>query len=161
PELRDRAARPRRGTRLHGDERKKTIDGRASHLVARELRAQGTPEKSRSAGGDDDRRGLESGVCEEPLLGDATRVYETRVLSPVRGPALDLELVPDEMRKRKVHIVAAKKNVIAHGNPHQVEGPVFLHDGNRAEIRGPTADVDHQDDVARPELLAPLFPTAE
>ena len=64
--------------------------------------------------------------------------------------------VGNVMRQRGIDVVAAEQDVIAHRDPLQRDLAVlFLHRDQR-EIGGAAADVDHQDQIAHADPLAPI-----
>ena len=65
------------------------------------------------------------------------------------------QLARDDVREREVHVVAAEQDVVADRDAVQLEVAVALEHRDQREVAGAAADVDDEDDVARPHLLAP------
>ncbi len=62
----------------------------------------------------------------------------------------------DGAGQREVHVVAAQQDVLADGNAVERQLAFALGDGDEREVRGAAADIDHQDQVARVDALAPV-----
>jgi len=58
--------------------------------------------------------------------------------------------------QRQIHVVAAQEDMLAHRDAVQFQGTVLLGDGDQRQIRGATAHVHHQDQIAHLHLLAPV-----
>jgi hypothetical protein len=76
-------------------------------------------------------------------------------LPGVELAALRRELAGDGIGQRQVHVVAAEQDVLADRDAVQFEVAVAFEHGDQREVAGAAADIDDQDDVARPHLLAP------
>ena len=77
-----------------------------------------------------------------------------------RALALLLELLPDHVREREVHVVPAEQDVVADSDADQIERAVLVDRGDRGEVGRPAADVDDEEHVARPDLFSPASPIA-
>ena len=58
--------------------------------------------------------------------------------------------------KREIDVVAAQQNVLANRDAFQLQFAVLLGDGDQGEVGGAAADVDHQNQVAHLNPLAPI-----
>ena len=67
-----------------------------------------------------------------------------------------LELRLQRVGQREIHVVAAEKNVLADADALDLKVAVLAGDRDQAEVRRASADVAHEHDVARADLLAPV-----
>jgi hypothetical protein len=58
--------------------------------------------------------------------------------------------------ERKIHIVAAEEEVFADRDALEAKFPAFRRDGDESEVGGPSADVDHQNEVAWGDTFPPI-----
>ncbi len=70
--------------------------------------------------------------------------------------ALRGELARDHVREREVHVVAAEQDVFADRHAMQFEIAFAFDHRDQREVGRAAAHVDHEDDVADLDLLAPL-----
>ena len=90
------------------------------------------------------------------LLGVAAGVGEGGELPGIELRALRPQLLADDVREGEVDVVAPEQDVVADGEARQGEAAFILADGDEREVAGAATDVDHQDHVARPDMLAPF-----
>ncbi|KGX04687.1 putative molecular chaperone HspA/DnaK domain protein [Burkholderia pseudomallei MSHR640] len=151
-EARARAAhRPRR--RVDGGE--EAFEDRLRQLGARELGADRAADQLRAAARHDERHGLRRRIAEQRLLRAAARVGERAQLPGVGLRALRGELARDHVREREIHVVAAEQDMLADRDAMQLEVAVALDDRDQRQVGRAAADVDDEDDVADPDVLAP------
>src|SRR5690242_13885767 len=62
----------------------------------------------------------------------------------------------DEPGQREIHIVAAKKDVLAYSHAFERQLALLLRYGDEREVRGAAADIEDQNQVAQFHLLAPV-----
>jgi hypothetical protein len=80
---------------------------------------------------------------------------ERRELPGIDRRALRLELLPDQMRQRQVHVVAAEQQVLAHRHAPRLQAAVLLAEQDGGKVAGASADVDHQHQIADRQVRAP------
>ena len=66
------------------------------------------------------------------------------------------ELRLDSACEREIHVVAAEQDVFADGDALEAKFAAFFGDGDQREVGGAAADIDDEDEVADPDLLAPV-----
>ena len=98
---------------------------------------------------------FESGL-EQLLLGDAAVGPERLVLPAVDARALLRQPLRDHAGQREIDIVAAEQDVLAHRDAVQRQFAIRFGDGDQGEVGGAAADIDHQDQVAHLDALAPV-----
>jgi hypothetical protein len=93
---------------------------------------------------------------EQTFLRQAALLPERVQLHGVELGALCGELLLQMTRQREVDVVAAQQDVLAHGDAIQLQIARLLGDGDQCEIGSAAADVDHQDEIANLNALAPI-----
>ncbi len=146
------AHRPRRALHL----REEAFEDRLRQLGARQFGADRAADQLRAAARHDERHGVGGGVAEQRFLGRAARVGERAQLPRVGLGALRRELARDHVREREIHVVAAEQDVLADRDAMQFEIAFALDHRDQREVGRAAADIDHENDVADLDLLAPL-----
>src|SRR3989475_6171438 len=90
------------------------------------------------------------------LLGVAASVREGSELPGIELRALRPQLLADDVREREVDVVASEQDVVSDSEARQRQPAFVLADGDQREVAGAATDVDHQDHVARTDMLAPF-----
>jgi len=127
----------------------KAVHENARDIGTREIHFNRAAHERRATAGDRDRNFRELRLGEETLLRLAATIGESREL-----PCVEIFPLRQMVRKRQIHVVAAKKDVIANRQARELEVAVLFGDRNQGKIRCPTADVHHENDVADFDLLA-------
>jgi hypothetical protein len=138
-----------------GGRREEAFEQGGGQFVARQLAADRAADQLGAAAGDDQRHLLDFGIAEQRLLGRSAGVGQRAQLPGVELAALRRQLAGDGIGQRQVHVVAAEQDVLADGDAVQFERAFALEHGDQREVAGAAADIDDQDDVAGPHLLAP------
>ena len=90
------------------------------------------------------------------LLGGAASVREGGELPGIELRALRPQLLADDVREREVDVVASEQDVVSDSEARQRQPALVLADRDQREVAGAATDVDHQDHIARPDMLAPF-----
>ena len=156
------AGRAYRGFHL----REEAVEYGRGDVFAGQLGAYRAADQLRAAAGHDDRlcRGVR--IAQQDFLGRATGIGQGAQLPCVEPGVLGSQFSGHDMGQCQVHVVAAKQDVIPHGDPVQFQIAVAFDHRDQRKIAGAAADIDHQDDVARFGLLAPaacagLYPVVQ
>lgn len=81
---------------------------------------------------------------------------EREKLPVVDRPSLSFEFGLEGIRKRQVHVVAARKNMFSDANAFEFQSPVVIGYRDEAEIGGSAANITDEDNVARADQGTPL-----
>ena len=71
------------------------------------------------------------------------------------------ELRFDVPGKREIDVIAAEQYVLANGDPVQLQFTLALGHRDQREIGSAAADIDHQDQIAHPDAIAPIWVTLQ
>ncbi len=92
----------------------------------------------------------------QAFLGQAALLPERVQLHGVQLCALSGELLLEMPRQREIDIVSTQQDVLAHGDAVQLQIAGLLGNSDQGEVGGATADVDHQNEIAYLNALAPI-----
>ena len=137
--------------------RKETIQQDGLQHVARELGLDRAPDDLRAAAQHVHDRRVLLGFRKERFLGTPARVEQADALRGVEPLHAFGQRAGNRVGQGQVHVVAAQKDVLAHGQPREHQVAAFVFHGDQGEVGRSAADVADQDDVAGLHLLAPLL----
>ena len=146
------------GDRVVANQGKETFEQKIAHIVAGDAAANGSGDDPAAAAKDGERHlgGRVPGAGEERFLGGAALLPERMELHGIElGSTLE-ELLFGEAGGGEIHVVAAKKEVVTHGDAFELELAGALGDGDEGEVGGAAADVNDQDEIAGFDLFAPV-----
>src|SRR5215469_15139745 len=103
---------------------------------------------------------LGPGMFKEILLGHPALIPQSLELVGINAMTFAFEFLLKQSRKGEIHIVAAKQNVLAHGNSLERQVTAFVGDGDQAEVCGSSTDVADQHKIAHLNALTPAVPLA-
>ena len=140
-----RQARTPAGARQFGDIdlRHEAIDENSSHVVPCQFQFDGAAHQCRTAAWNRDRSLLHFGISEEKLFRLTASIRQRSEL-----PRIQILALCEMVRKREVHIVAAKQDVIANSHACELQFTILFCYGNQREVGCASADIHYKDDVS-------------
>src|SRR6516164_10458636 len=85
---------------------------------------------------------------------------ESLQLVGVDAVAFGLELLLQQPREGKIHVVAAQQDVVAHRNAPESEIAVLFAHNDQTEVGSAAANIAHQHEIADFDALAPTLALA-
>lgn len=160
-QLGQRRPRPRRRPCRRFHDRKEPFHQGVGDLVAGQFGAQGAADQLGTAARHHHRHRPDFAMTQQGFLGRPATVGQTLQLPGIELDTLLRQLGSDRVCQGQIHVVAAQQNMLADRHPHQFQGTVAFGHGNQRKVGGTAAQVDHQDDIAKLDLLAPPFPSGQ
>ena len=99
-------------------------------------------------------------ILQQHFLGLASTVREQDHLPNVELGPLGGKGLARQCGQGEVHVVAAKEQMVAYGQPRERQVAIFLADFDEGEVGGPAADIRHENQITGLHLLAPAFATS-
>src|SRR5262245_40932934 len=139
---------------INVDDRKESLDNCALKLITTEYVTECSTDDGASASGQSKGHTLPVGISKEVFFGDTTQMREG-------APALGIEPTTfgqprfDSAGKGNIHVITAEQQMVTNRHTLKLKLAFPLSHRNQTEIRGPTADITHEDRISGPELILP------